>query len=201
MSKIARSDSNLGKDLVHGFFQIMSKDEASIGSLLMLNPHISKWETCIMQPWVSGFNPAQPTNALIPVWITLTNLPDELRSSGEDIAMCIGQVIRRNKSNSICSDQKYCVTIFSSKPFVMAIDVTNPIFGTITKIEVDYINLPIRCRLCFSIDHLAKDCDLNVVHDMPKRDRVKRPNRAANANANKSASASQRRKQQGNTVV
>jgi hypothetical protein len=41
----------LGRELGHGFFQILSKQEATTQKILMLTPHKSRWGSCILQTW------------------------------------------------------------------------------------------------------------------------------------------------------
>ena len=50
----------IGRDLGHGFFQVIVQEEAAMQKVLMLMPHLSKWGTCIMQPWMPMFVASKP---------------------------------------------------------------------------------------------------------------------------------------------
>lgn len=91
--------NRLGGDLRHGFFEIIGKDKASTQSLLLLNLHLSKCDTCILQSWIPNFNLTEPTNLLVPVSITLKFVSNKFRSSVADIARSIGSTIGFSKSN------------------------------------------------------------------------------------------------------
>lgn len=142
----------------NGFFQIITKSEAVTQKILMLSPHISKWGTSILQPWVGNFDPLQPKGMKMPVWITFRGVKDEFISSAQDLAQGIGTVLGRHRGNETRADQKFCVAVETGKPFVVEIDALNPVNEEVVKIQVDYNNLPIRCRLCLSTSHLIKDC-------------------------------------------
>lgn len=46
----------------------------------------------------------------------------------------------------------------AGEPFLIIVQVVNPINGKSSIIVVDYNNLPIRCKKCLSTLHLVKDC-------------------------------------------
>jgi hypothetical protein len=50
------------------------------------------------------------------------------------------------------------VALTTGEPFLIIVEVVNPINGKPSIIAVDYNNLPIRCRQCLSTSHLVKDC-------------------------------------------
>lgn len=154
-----KEECRLGREIGNGFFQIITNAEASTQTILMLSPHLSKWGTCIMQPWVADFNPSKPIGLKLPVWITLKGVRDELLSSAQELAAGIGVVLGRHRNNSMSSDQKFCVAVQSGKPFDLEIITENPVTGEAVTIQVDYNNLPIRCRLCLSTSHLIRDCE------------------------------------------
>lgn len=124
----------------------------------MLNPHESRWGICFFQPWTTTFNPAKPTNVRIPVWITLKGIPDELMSCGQDIAESLEKVVERHKENFCRWDKKFCIWVISCKPFIIQVQVSNPISDELITVEVDYNNLSVRCHHCMSTSHLIKDC-------------------------------------------
>ena len=50
LSNEISEECKIERDLGHGFFQVIMKEEAAMQKVLMLTPHLSKWGTCIMQP-------------------------------------------------------------------------------------------------------------------------------------------------------
>jgi hypothetical protein len=155
-----KDECRIGRDLGQGFFQVVTKQEAMTQKALMLTPHISKWGTCIMQPWIPDFNPTKPEGMKMPVWITLKNVRDEMRSSAPELAASLGTILGKHQGNQYNLDQKFCIAITTGKPLDLTIEAVNPITKGTTVIQVDYNNLPIRCRFCLSTSHLIKDCSV-----------------------------------------
>jgi hypothetical protein len=53
----------IGHDFGRGFWKIYTKSLATIQKVLMLMPHMSEWETCILQTWIADFNSSISTSA------------------------------------------------------------------------------------------------------------------------------------------
>ena len=64
---------NVGK----GYFLLKGDDKDTLNTALMVSPFRSKWGTCMLQSWVPGFNPDNPSNLAFPTWVSLRNLPHE----------------------------------------------------------------------------------------------------------------------------
>lgn len=94
----------------------------------------------------------------MPIWITLKAVLDEFISSALEIAQSLGTVLDKNRGNPNSSDQKFCIAVQTGQPFILTIGAENPVTGEVTDIQVDYNNLPIRCRFCLSTSHLIRDC-------------------------------------------
>ena len=86
LSSEINEDCKIGRDLDHGFFQVVMKEEAAMQKVLMLTPHLSKWRTCIMQPWMPVFVASKPQGTRMPVWLMLKNVPEEFLSSAQEMA-------------------------------------------------------------------------------------------------------------------
>ena len=137
--------------------------------VLMLTPHLSKWRTCIMQPWMPAFDASKPQGTRMPVWLTLKNVPEEFLSSAQEMAGNLGIVMGRHQGNSLSADQKFCVAVKTGVPFDLVLEAVNPVNGEATLIQVDYNNLPIRCRYCLSTSHLIKNCPSVAGHNRSQR--------------------------------
>ena len=81
----------------------------------------------------------------------------------------LGTVLGRHRGNSVSADQKFCVAIKTGVPFDLVLKAVNPVNGEITMVQVDYNNLPIRCRYCLSTSHLVKSCPTVIGHKRPHR--------------------------------
>lgn len=148
----------LGRELGRGFFQILSKQQATTQKLVMLTPHRSRWGTCILQSWTSGFNARKPVGLCVPTWVTLKNVPFEFLNVSADIAGDLGAVLGEDKRNQFSLDHRYCVGLPSGNGWKTKLTVENEFTKKEDVIIVDYGHLPIRCRLCLSTSHLVKDC-------------------------------------------
>ena len=62
---------NVGK----GFFFLRGEYTYAFHNALMLSPYKTKWSTCMIQSWVPGFNPDNPSNLAFPTWVALRRLP------------------------------------------------------------------------------------------------------------------------------
>ena len=58
---------NVGK----GFFLLRGEDRDTLNIALMVSPFRSKWGTCMLQSWIPGFNPDNPSNLAFPTWVSL----------------------------------------------------------------------------------------------------------------------------------
>ena len=133
---------------------------ARINHALMLSPYKSKWGTCMIQSWVPGFNPDNPSNLAFPTWVALRRLPFEHHDQALDIASMLGEVIGIDTSNEWARDPRFCVNLIVSKGWVTSIDLQTE-DGTLPtqKVIVDYDKLPMRCKTCHSWQHRVRDCN------------------------------------------
>ena len=157
---------NVGK----GFFIMSGDDKDALNNALMLSPFKSKWGTCLIQSWVPGFNPENPSNLAFPTWVSLRNMPFEHQDQAMAIAETLGEVIGFDTSNDTAKDPRFCINLEISKGWVTSIDleVEGEILPT-QRIMVDYDKLPIRCRSCLSWKHKASEC--GVFQKRPMRGR------------------------------
>jgi hypothetical protein len=155
---------NVGK----GYFILSGDNEDALTQALMLTPFRSKWGTCMIQSWVPGFNPDNPSNLAFPTWVSLRNMPFEHQDQAVAIAESLGEVIGMDVENDYAKDPRFCINLEISKGWVTSIDLECE--GGILapqKILVDYDKLPIRCRICLSWKHKANEC--NETHRRPPR--------------------------------
>ena len=153
---------NVGK----GFFFLRGEDTDALHNALMLSPYKTKWGTCMIQSWVPGFNPDNPSNLAFPTWVALRRLPFEHHDQALAIVATLGEVIGIDTSNETAKDPRFCVNLDINKGWVTNIDLE--VEGGILpplKILVDYDKLPMRCKACHSWKHRVRDC--NEIHKRP----------------------------------
>lgn len=124
----------------------------------MLTPHRSKWGTCILQTWTTDFDSSKPLRLKVPTWVTLRGIPGEFLGVAKEIAGGLGELLGSDKRNAHTADQRFCVALQAGLGWQTQLAVTNENTGEKIVILVDYCNLPIRCRCCYSTGHLVKDC-------------------------------------------
>ena len=147
---------NVGK----GYLFLKGENADVLNHALMLSPYKSKWETCMIQSWVLGFNPDNPSNLAFPTWVALRRLPFEHHDQALAIAKSLGEVIGIDTSNESARDPRFCVNFSVSKGWVTSIDLeTEDGILTTQKIIVDYDRLPMRCKACHNWKHRVRDCN------------------------------------------
>ena len=146
---------NVGK----GFFFLKSEDSDAIHNALMMSPFKSKWGTCMLQSWVPGFNPDNPSNLAFPTWVALRKLPFEHHDQALAIAETLGEVIGIDTANENARDPRFCINLVVSRGWVTSIDLeTEGGILPVQKVIVDYDKLPMRCKACHSWKHRVRDC-------------------------------------------
>lgn len=111
-----------------------------------------------MQTWTTGFDSSKPSRLKVPTWVTLRGIPGEFLSVAKEIAGGLGELLGNDRRNSSAADQRFCVALQAGEGWTTQLSVSNEVTGEQVLILVDYCNLPIRCRCCYFIDHLIKDC-------------------------------------------
>ena len=63
----------------------------------------------MLQSWVLGFNPDNPSNLAFPTWIALRQLPFEHHDQAIEIAETLGEVIGMDTSNDTAKNPRFCI--------------------------------------------------------------------------------------------
>ena len=147
---------NVGK----GYFFLKGEDSDALSRALMMSPHKSKWGTCMIQSWVLGFNPDNPSNLAFPTWVALRRLPFEHHDQALAIVETLGEVIGMDTTNKSARDPSFCVNLMVNKGWVTSIDLVSD-DGTLPpqRVLVDYDRLPMRCKACHSWKHRVHNCN------------------------------------------
>lgn len=76
-----------------GYLSCLAILSDMIHKMLMLSPFKFNWGTCMLQNWVPGFNPDNPSNLAFPTCVSLRHLPFEHHDQALDIVNFLGEVI------------------------------------------------------------------------------------------------------------
>jgi hypothetical protein len=141
-----------------GFFSLEADCEKTKTHLLTSTPHRNLRGMCVLQPWVPGFSPDKPQVLYVPTWITLRKLPREYLNSAEQIAEQIGKLIGSDPDNPNRREPRFCIGLNPKEGWESEV-VINRKSGEKIPVLIDYDNLPIRCRFCWSTHHQVKNCE------------------------------------------
>ena len=158
--ELGGNELSLVRNVGKGYFLLQGEDKDVLNAALMVSPFRSKWGTCMLQSWVPGFNPNNPSNLAFPTWVSLRNdLSHEHQDQAISIAGTLGEVIGMETANETAKDPRFCVNLEINKGWATSIElVTEGGILPPQTVVVDYDKLPIRCRVCLSWKHKASDC-------------------------------------------
>jgi len=114
-----------------------------------------------MKPWHVGFKLDEESPSFAPVWVRLPNLPKELWN--EDIFIVIGNALGglmgisdKTWERDSLSYARICAHLRIDSPLHTHIKINTK--GLVYTQELDYENLPFKCRICVEYGHLTKSC-------------------------------------------
>lgn len=115
----------------------------------------------MFQSWIPGFNPHNPSNLVFPTWVSLGNLPFEHFDQAYNIAGSLEEIIGMETSNEDNKDPRFYINLQICSGWVSGIALESEGGTSLPQlVEVDYDNLPMRCRICLSWKHKAKECEV-----------------------------------------
>ena len=77
----------------------------------------------MLQSWVPGFNPDNPSNLAFPTWVSLRNLPIGHQDQALAIAKSLGEVIGMDVENDNAREPRFCINLEISKGWITSIDL------------------------------------------------------------------------------
>lgn len=126
----------------------------------------------MLQSWIPGFNPDNPSNLAFPTWVSLRNLPHEHQDQAIGIAKTLGEVIGMQTDNENAKDPRFCVNQEISEGWATSIElVTKGGILPPQMVMIDYDKLPIRCRVWLGWRHKASDCKENQKRPIRRKER------------------------------
>ena len=134
-------------------------DKDVLYNALMLSPFKTKWGTCMLQSWIPGFNPDNPSNLAFPTCIALRRLSYEHYDQAIAIAGTLGEVTSIDTTNDTAQDPRFCVHLKIDEGWVISIDLEAEGGSAVPQqVLVDYDRLSIRCRACQIWKHRVANC-------------------------------------------
>ena len=141
-----------------GFF-VFVFDSADDRSLIFRNgPYFMGPQGLYLNKWTPDFDPTQDVPSAVPVWVRLPHLPlhcwnpKSLQIIGNTLGKYIDQAPRKDQYS--CA--RICVEVDLEEGLPEAINLTAA--GWTHVQELDYEQLPFKCRHCHGYGHFAKHC-------------------------------------------
>jgi hypothetical protein len=107
---------------------------------------------CILQLWIPSFNADKLQQLYVPTWITLRKLPREYLGIAAQIAEQVGKFIGSTASNPNRRELRFYIELKSGEGWKPKIVIKRK-SGEKIPVLINYDNLPICCRFCWSTRH------------------------------------------------
>jgi hypothetical protein len=141
------------------FMNLEDKDRVFEGG-----PYFHASAGLYMQPWKENFSPEKETFKKVPVWLRFYSLPLDywFPSTFEAIGNKLGKYVKTSEATlkgRYTSYARICIEMDVSGALPEAISLE---FRDEEWIQnIDYEQIPFRCRRCHEHDHLIRECPLN----------------------------------------
>ena len=121
-----------------------------------------------LNKWSPDFDPTQDIQSAVPVWVRLPHFPLHCWSSEslEAIGNKLRKYINRAERKDQFSCARICVEVDLEIGLHEAINLTVADWSYIQ--ELDYEQIPFKCRFCHDYDHFAKNCKKGTKDDLEK---------------------------------
>jgi hypothetical protein len=141
-----------------GFF-VFVFESAEDRSLIFRNgPYFMGPQGLYLNKWSPDFDPAQDVPTAVPVWVRLPHLP--LHCWNQKSLQIIGNGLGKYIDHAARKDQyscaRICVEVDLEEGLPEAIKLT--VAGWTHVQELDYEQIPFKCRHCHGYGHFAKQC-------------------------------------------
>lgn len=115
-----------------------------------------------LNKWSPDFDPTQDVPSAVPVWVRLPHLPlhcwsqKSLQIIGNSLGKYVDQAVRKDQYS--CA--RICVEVDLEQGLPEAIKLTVAGWSHIQ--ELDYEQIPFKCRHCYGYGHFAKHCKKKI---------------------------------------
>ena len=140
-------------------FEFSEKDDKKL--IFYNGPYLMGPQGLYLNKWTPDFDPAVNVPTAVPVWVRLPNLPVHCWNweSLKHIGNTLGKFIDRANSKDQYDCARICVEVDLEVGFPEAIKIR---VGSWTHVQnLDYEQLPFKCRKCHVYGHFARGCPKN----------------------------------------
>jgi hypothetical protein len=141
-----------------GFFVFVFECPEDRGLIFRNGPYFMGPQGLYLNKWSPDFDPTQDIPSAVPVWVRLPHLPlhcwnqQSLQIIGNALGKYIDQAARKDQYS--CA--RICVEVDLEEGLPEAINLT--VAGWTHVQELDYEQIPFKCRHCHGYGHFAKHC-------------------------------------------
>jgi hypothetical protein len=141
-----------------GYFVFVFENPEDKNLIFRNGPYFMGPQGLYLNKWTPDFDPAQDVPSAVPVWVRLPHLPlhcwnqKSLHAIGNTLGRYIDQAVRKDQYS--CA--RICVEVDLEVGLPEAIKLTAADWTHIQ--ELDYEQLPFKCRHCHGYGHFARHC-------------------------------------------
>jgi hypothetical protein len=141
-----------------GYFVFVFDNPEDKNLIFRNGPYFMGPQGLYLNKWTPDFDPAQDVPSAVPVWVRLPHLPlhcwnqKSLHAIGNTLGRYIDQAVRKDQYS--CA--RICVEVDLEVGLPEAIKLTAADWTHIQ--ELDYEQLPFKCRHCHGYGHFARHC-------------------------------------------
>ena len=154
-----------------GFFVFVFENLEDRSLIFRNGPYFMGPQGLYLNKWSPDFDPTQDVPSAVPVWVRLPHLPlhcwnqKSLQVIGNALGKYIDQAVRKDQYS--CA--RICVEVDLEEGLPEAIKLT--VAGWTHVQELDYEQLPFKCRHCHGHGHFAKHCKKRAEEQTDKHSR------------------------------
>lgn len=141
-----------------GFFIFVFENTEDRSLIFRNGPYFMGPQGLYLNKWSPDFDPTQDVPKAVPVWVRLPHLP--LHCWNQKIFQIIGNALGKYIDHAARKDQflcaRICVEVDLEEGLPEAINLTVAGWSHIQ--ELDYEQLPFKCKYCHGHGHFAKHC-------------------------------------------
>jgi hypothetical protein len=148
-----------------GFFVFVFESSEDKNLIFRNDPYFMGPQGLYLNKWTPDFDPAQDVSSAVPVWVRLPHLPlhcwnkKSLHAIDNTLGRYIDQAVRKDQYS--CA--QICVEVDLEVGLPEAIKLTAADWTHIQ--ELDYEQLPFKCRHCHGYGHFARHCKKKNVEE------------------------------------
>jgi hypothetical protein len=154
-----------------GFFAFLFENKEDRDLIFRNGPYFMGARGMYLNKWTPDFSPENDIPSAVPVWVHLPFLPlhcwndETIKNIGNTLGKYIDRVEPRDGLQA-CA--RLCVEVDLEKGLHEVIQLTLDNWSYLQ--QVDYEQLPFKCKACHEYGHFAKNCPQNKSDQSEERD-------------------------------